>query len=1243
MDELKINFDDDCIVFDGCGSDIPGSALEWLRVPERFVNSEQVSFLSQIVDDNYAKTQGHKVLLRWEELYNIINSQEYPDAAALIGLPSKANLRMALAARGSMADPQLEISLEWRDAANRRLDSSVCRCGGRVTVAGEESLLDVHCWRLAEEVRRFSRRSKDNRSQRAQEQAWAKLRQMAKRANADLDHFLERTVILTVDKLCLRLRRTEFHETSVVEVVPSIEAAPDLSWLNAFDNYTTVQDYYDLATPEGGLIRVMIEPDTKFVLAEIKRMPGRRLTGERAEAFLRNPYALLGDAMSSVVPPEEFEKAREEARIVFYDFRCEARRDDQRIRAIQVAIMPRTAEKPVLPGLELSDRASAKAFADSLEKAITSNAACFRWNGKVLELNGGDSIDQLRQVRAWLCAAWSGEQVVTWERLIDLSQYAERVEAIGAHQPQYVPYLVKRDEQGGWLPENLEEVVVYTAPNGEKVIAPTGAGYLPELKRWLADDPHPTDTFTPTGWPAPIAPAEARRLLEVIQQAKSQPPSPPSAQEGQTTPPPHSEQSAWATIVIKQNVLQVDYSEERGICLKLPDDYESEAPGYLLPGARLKAHQEKGLALLQHLWGLRQSRGVRGAMLADDMGLGKTLQLLAFIAWYLEKTGETSLPVLIVAPVSLLDNWQREINTFFDQRLAGEIISLYGESLRQRKSSRQEIASVAEHGIRGLLRPDWRGAKKIVLTTYETMRDLEISLARESWSIMVCDEAQKIKTPGALMTHAAKAQNALFRIACTGTPVENSLADLWCLFDFIQPGLLGSLAEFCRTYRRPIETKTEEEKAQLERLRSLIEPQTLRRMKDEVADLPPRHIRDDCKMLNLSPYQYELYRQAASENRKQSKQNEEVIPKGNAVVLRLLHRLRSICADPREEGTTPGLNVPLEEHCERSPKMAWLLRQLDEICKKEEKVIIFTEFRDLQRTLQRRIQERFGFSPCIVNGSTSVEQNAGERSRQGLIDSFQDKSGFNAIILSTTAIGFGVNIQKANHVIHFTRAWNPAKEDQATDRAHRIGQTLPVNVYYPTVCADKFDTFEVKLDEILQRKRELARDMLNGAGEITAGEWGGLRAPGGADITIRKRIEAEHLARLEATLFEKLCRLYLEREGYRAHLTSHAGDGGIDVVAIRGGEGLLVQCKSSSREQNLGWEAIKDVKAGYELYKSKSDYQDVIFNLVAATNREFNNNARMRARELSVKLWEASFWEEWLGQESVYVDELDQY
>jgi len=330
----------------------------------------------------------------------------------------------------------------------------------------------------------------------------------------------------------------------------------------------------------------------------------------------------------------------------------------------------------------------------------------------------------------------------------------------------------------------------------------------------------------------------------------------------------------------------------------------------------------------------------------------------------------------------------------------------------------------------------------------------------------------------------------------------------------------------------------------------------------------------------MSPKQTALYASILDAYRRQREAAEAAQEAGGeatggALLLSMLHSLRMVCADPREPGFRGSADVDEAAYRKLSPKMDWLLDQLDAIRAKDEKVIIFTEFREIQRLLQRMIGRRFGLAVAVVNGDTKAQTEKVGMSRQGIIDAFQRRDGFNVIVLSTTAVGFGVNIQAANHVIHFTRPWNPAKEDQATDRAYRIGQTKEVIVYYPTVAAQNFVTFEEKLHNLLANKRLLAGDMLNGCDEISANEWRGLDGPDGSVVVESRRISGEFLGSIQPLAFERLCVRLLTLMGHTTYLTPSSGDGGVDVVAIKGNEGLLIQCKTISvTGKELGWDGV---------------------------------------------------------------------
>ena len=619
---------------------------------------------------------------------------------------------------------------------------------------------------------------------------------------------------------------------------------------------------------------------------------------------------------------------------------------------------------------------------------------------------------------------------------------------------------------------------------------------LPAVKQAIEDAKAQgqTEVLLP-GAPAPVPLDDARRAIEDllgaaedIEKGSFNPEQPRRRQSGlaESTPKVQKHQ-----LVLKSNIDEVDYAEERNERLAVPIGAIPKLPSSLRASTGLKPHQLDGVALLQHLWA-HSPGACRGCLLADDMGLGKTLQLLTFIASCLEQD-PTIDPVLVVAPVALLENWKGEIEKFFEPGTL-PVLTLYGSAIKALRLHATEVdAALAAHGITKLLRKGWVGDARIVLTTYETLRDLEFAMAAQAWSIMVCDEAQKIKNPSAMVTRSAKKQKVRFRVACTGTPVENTLLDLWCLFDFIQPGHLGALNQFRRTYKQPIEAKTDEQRARVQELRRLIEPQTLRRTKMGVAkDVLPQKLEDDgCRNLPMSNQQLQQY-WSALERLKQQRASDP------AAVLQTLHNIRRTCSDPHWREPEAALRMPLKQLLAESPKMRWLVAHLDGLKRaskpeRGEKVIIFCEFRDLQVLLQRVIRECMGLDVYVVNGDTSASLEV-DNSRQKLIDRFQRVPGFNAIVLSPLAVGFGVNIQAANHVVHFTRTWNPAKEDQATDRAYRIGQDRDVTVYYPSVVGQGFDSFDTVLHKLLSWKRGLAQDMLNASGDLSASDFDTLEA-----------------------------------------------------------------------------------------------------------------------------------------------------
>lgn len=1200
------------------------------RNPSTFGTEHALAaFLFQAEDEGFAHLEGNTFFLPWADVFRLMASPDHAESFPLLGLPGLGPWRPVLASSGSLADKAFSIYLAgWKapDGSVPKGDAVVE--GAVLRVGGKTSLLSRAAWEMTEAIFSFRKKQlNDGGDPDSNRRAWANIRAKAVSAGADLSDFLAKTVVLTPERLDIALRKADALAGNVVEVLPGFKGQP-ARWLEMFDRFGSIPERYEI--PDGeGMTHILISPEVRTVLREIKRMSGRRVAGDRAEAFIRNPFAALGPDASKVVDPAQFERARDEAGIAFASFIAHVRRDCYGYPFETGLLVEESIAGEVSSELvKFEGQADLSRFLDRLESRIAAGAQCCHWEGYDLEILG-DTPEQAKRLRAALVEMMR-PQGVSASEVLDLSRYSERVAGFGIEKPYYSPFIARKNDDEGWFPQNVAFGVFYTPEGGGETIAISlDPKNMVAFRETLSQAKREgRNTFDFSGCPKPIPVAWAEDVLGAFSEAAH------DVRKGTFDPEWIKEKGRAKErkgLVVKPNVDALDYEERRGV-LAPPKDALPVLPTSLRLGISLKAHQVSGVTWLLNLW-LRSPGACRGALLADDMGLGKTLQLLSFMACVLEKDSKVD-PFLVVAPVSLLENWVEEKDKFFEPGVF-RVLTLYGDALSQRRLPKDAVdAELAGQGITRLLRRDWLGDANLVLTTYETLRDLEFSLASQRWSAMVCDEAQKIKNPNAMVTRAAKKQNARFKIACTGTPVENTLTDIWCLFDFVQPGLLGALKDFGERYRKPIEAETEEEKTRIEELRALIELQKLRRTKAEVAkDLPKKIEVPECRSLPLSDRQRALYADAVAAFRNRS---------GISNHLGLLQYLRRLCSDPRLPGTLAADSTPVAEIERHSPKMAWMIKALTAVRARGEKAIVFCEFRDLQRTLQRVVSERFGVTPDIINGDTSSSSKSAN-SRQKRIKAFQESHGFGVIILSPLAVGFGVNIQAANHVIHFTRTWNPAKEDQATDRAYRIGQTRDVFVYYPVVVADDFLTFDAKLDALLNWKRALSTDMLNGAGDLHPSDFGDLGAPDGSHVFGDELITPDDLGSLDPDAFEALCALLWSKMGYRkTKRTPKSGDGGVDVVAISGKSGVLIQCKSSSIDgKELGWEAVKDVVAGAAGYAVR--YPGVKFSLMAVTNQRFNGTARAQAAINHVELIDVDGLAERLSETPVKTGELATY
>jgi hypothetical protein len=468
-----------------------------------------------------------------------------------------------------------------------------------------------------------------------------------------------------------------------------------------------------------------------------------------------------------------------------------------------------------------------------------------------------------------------------------------------------------------------------------------------------------------------------------------------------------------------------------------------EALGRIEPGPALRAtlrpYQQAGLRWLH----LLASLGL-GACLADDMGLGKTIQALALLL-ALKQGGTKPTASLLVAPASLLANWAAEIDRF-------------APSLRV-LVAHPSVTPAAELRAPDTARLD---SCDLVITSYASLLRLPW-LAERRWRLAILDEAQAIKNPGAKQTRAAKKLLADARIVLTGTPVENRLGDLWSIFDFLNPGLLGSSKEFGAFVKR-LAARPHNPFAPL---RDLVRPYILRRLKTDrtvIADLPDKtEVKAYCP---LSRKQAALYQQAVKELAEQLGAVDGMKRRGT--VLAFLMRLKQICNHP-SQWLGDGAWAPGE-----SGKLGRLREIAETISARQEKLLIFTQFREVTAPLAAFLGEVFGRPGLVLHGETAVGK------RQGLVRQFQEDESIPFFVLSLKAGGSGLNLTAAAHVVHFDRWWNPAVENQATDRAFRIGQTKNVLVH-KFVCRG---TVEDKIDQLIESKRQLSRDLLEGGAEL---------------------------------------------------------------------------------------------------------------------------------------------------------------
>lgn len=616
----------------------------------------------------------------------------------------------------------------------------------------------------------------------------------------------------------------------------------------------------------------------------------------------------------------------------------------------------------------------------------------------------------------------------------DLSElYSDRVIEIGVYKPKFYPFICPY--KSCWI----AGASVETPQNGTTKVTINSEEELEKLKREIQSAKENKKGIVEYN----NTQLDIEDAMFLVQTAEKQlkDPSQPAKVESENG------NEARNVLIIEENAEELGFAvKERAI--EKGDKYTLFTDPFLQEGFSLKDHQKEGVAWLQHLYKSKAS----GCLMADDMGLGKTLQILYFIDWHSRKYANHK-PYLIVAPISLLENWKNEYERFFMQpRMKINMLTSKDVTRKFDKSIVDKMQKM-----------------DIILTNYESLRISQLNFCAVEFDVVALDEAQKIKSPGTLVTNAAKALKCNFKIAMTGTPVENSLLDLWCIMDFCVPGLLGNAKAFAAQYQNPLKKEDTDIVALGNEVHDKLGVYFMRRLKKDAAKDLPDKIELKEKVL-MPPVQKEAYASVVNDYTSGIQPN---------MLVTIMH-LREVSEHPYLYDSTL-LNHETDEIVDTSARLQATIKFLDEIKKKEEKVIIFVERKETQKMLQKLCLKRYGIITKIINGDTPsiVKRNMpNKQSRQSSIDEFQAVDGFNVIIMSPVAAGMGLNVTAANHVIHYSRHWNPAKENQATDRAYRIGQTKDVFVYYPMAVRSDIKSFDETLDDLLSRKTSLATSTL---------------------------------------------------------------------------------------------------------------------------------------------------------------------
>jgi hypothetical protein len=754
---------------------------------------------------------------------------------------------------------------------------------------------------------------------------------------------------------------------------------------------------------------------------------------------------------------------------------------------------------------------------------------------KIQHASAEERLKFLRNPKAEIAESLDG--IIDDDQLDNI--FSDRVTGIGEWNAKVIPWM--QIPPGDWIPESELPDVPKGIDIGGVKIQLTSASAKELLKKIETAQQAGVPFVQHAGVQIPASDNARASVAAIV------PRSPEKISEPKEPKPAPVSQNA--IMLVKENLETVEFAVHRVPRTTFP--LQRGVPDAVRTTP--KPHQEDAYNwLCEHF-----KVGSRGVLLADDMGLGKTFQSLMFFSWLrsgIENGELAAKPLLIVAPTGLLKNWEAEIERHLLRDL-GNLVRVFGSELRTIKSGQSLNTSKLRNA-------------GLVLTTYDTLTRYQTSFGAVSFSAVIFDEVQKLKNPGIQNYSAASSLNCDFWIGMTGTPVENRLCDLWSITDILQPGMLGSIKEFSNKYEKAMleggDTAMQRTMELQDGLITATEKAPafmLRRMKREkLPGLPPKYIHEH--PLPMPEEQMKAYNQVLIDVKNSEGRQ--------GAMLEALHKLRAYSLHPDYKKQQQ--YVSDDDFIKRSARLLSCFKILDEIHAKNEKALIFIEYSEWHRPefLRDIIKNRYSLKelPMVINGQVD------SAARQARVDAFQDKKNkgvFDVMLLSPRAGGVGLTLTAANHVIHLTRWWNPAVEDQATDRIYRIGQESPVHIHYPIAIHPdlKESCFDYNLHQLLDSKRKLSTKVL-----IAAPDEGGIM-----DALIGKtfntdrsfEISLDESYVLSGQEFEDIALQRLQKfapsQGFQVRSTPRSWDGGADMIieTTDGQIAAIVQCKHVSR------------------------------------------------------------------------------